>query len=171
MFNKIKNSVLILVSVLTISACQSPKEKALVNIKKLETEDSIFSPRLIEDLKKSYLDFANKYPDDEKSPDFIFKAAQQCTAIGQYEKSINLLQSIVEKYPKDKRSEEASFLEGFIYENNLKDYAKAKAAYLNFIAKFPKSELADDAKIAIENLGKSPEEIFKSFKNKNNSVN
>ena len=165
-----KRNSLIIFMVFAFAACHSPKEKALDTIKKLEAADSIFSPKAIEDLKTAYLDFAGKYPDDELSPEFIFKSAQRCNAIAQHEQAIKLFQSIIDKYPKSKRCEEALFLQGYIYENSMKDLAKAKETYTKFLEKYPNNELADDAKLAIQNLGKSPEEIFESFKHKKDSA-
>ena len=164
MFKKIKILALGLVSIFTIVACHSPKEKSLVEIKKMEAADSIFSPKAIEDLKTAYLDFANKYPDDELSPEFIFKSAQRCNAIAQHEQAIKLFQSVIDKYPKSKRCEEALFLQGYIYENSLNDLSKAKEVYTSFIKKYPTSELTEDARLAIQNLGKTPEEILNGFK-------
>ena len=152
-----------------IIACNSPKEKALKNIKMLEASDSIFSPQNIEATKRAYLDFANKYPDDDLAPEYIFKAAQRCNVMAEHEEALKLFNSIIEKYPKSPRSEEALFLQGFIYENSIKDLPKAQKVYLAFIEKYPNSDLAEDAKAAIKNLGKSPEEIFESFE-KNDST-
>ena len=167
MFKKINNTIYILLSVIALAACHSPKEKALETIKKMEASDSIFSPKAIEDLKTAYLDFATKYPDDELSPEFLFKSAQRCNAIAQHEQAIKIFQSVIDKYPKSKRCEEALFLQGYIYENSLQDLIKAKLVYSDFLQKYPNSELADDAKSAIKNLGKTPEEIMESFKDKN----
>ncbi len=166
MFNKIRNSVFILVSVFAFAACHSPKEKSLDNIKKLEAADSIFSPRAIEELKNAYLDFSVKYPDDELSPEYIFKAAQRCNATAEHEQALKLFQQIIDQYPKSKVAEEALFLQGYIYENSLHDLVKAKTAYGHFLAKYPKSDLTEDAKLAIENLGKTPEEIFEKITHK-----
>ncbi len=171
MFKKTRNSVAILISVFAIIACHSPKEKALDAIKKMEAADSIFSPKSIEDLKTAYLDFATKYPDDELSAEFLFKSAQRCNAIAQHEQAIKIFQSVIDKYPKSKRCEEALFLQGYIYENSLNNLQKAKEMYTDFMQKYPNSELAEDAKLAIQNLGKTPEEILESFKNKKDSVN
>jgi len=164
-----KISVLIL-PVMLLSACHSPKEKALGNISKMEAADSVYSPKAIADLKGAYLDFALKYPDDEQSPEFIFKAAQRCNATADHEEAIRLFQRIIEKYPRHKLCEEAYFLQGYIYENSLNNLTKAKEVYTTFLQKYPKSELAEDARLALENLGKSPEEIFENFKHKRDSM-
>jgi hypothetical protein len=50
-----------------------------------------------------------------------------------------------------------------VYENSLQDYGKAKTVYTEFIRKYPESELVEDARISIRNLGKSPEEILESL--------
>ena len=55
------------------------------------------------------------------------------------------------------------FLKAFIYDNNLKDIKKARTAYSDFIQKYPKHELTDDAMISMDNLGKTPEQIVKEF--------
>jgi len=144
-------------------ACHSPKEKALENIRNLEAKDSVFTPQNIEALKTAYLDFAAKYPDDELAPEYTFKAAQRCNVMAQHEQALGLFQSIIEKYPKSQVSEEALFIQGYIYENNLQDYTKAKQVYTTFIEKYPKSELAEDARYAIANLGRTPDEIFENF--------
>lgn len=159
-------SLIVLVTLVSLAACNSPKEKALTRIKGMEASDSVFSPAAIADLKAAYLDFANKYPDDEMSPEFIFKAAQRCNAVSMHQEAIGLFNSILQKYPKSKLCEEALFLQGYIYENNLQDYSKAKEIYTEFVSKYPDSELTEDAKLSIQNLGKSPEEIFESFHGK-----
>lgn len=161
-----KKLVFISLAILTVIACQSPKEKALANIKALEANDSIFSPENIEKLKVAYIDFANKYPDDELAPEFLFKAGQRCNVSAQHTEAINLFQQVIDKYPKHRIAEEALFLQGYVYENSLKDMNRAKTVYTQFIEKYPNSELAEDAKYSIENLGKTPEEIFRELDKK-----
>jgi outer membrane protein assembly factor BamD (BamD/ComL family) len=163
-------SILAGLILLILTACHSPKEKALANIKTMEASDTIFTPKSIEDMKAAYLDFANKYPDDELAPEFIFKAAQRCNATGEHQEAITLFNSIIEKYPKHKIGEEALFLQGYIYENSLQDNAKATEVFTRFIQKYPNSELAEDAKLEIENMGKSPEEILQGITHKQDSV-
>lgn len=167
---KVYSNIIFMLAVALVAACHSPKEKSLDNIKRMEANDSIFSPKAIEDLKTAYLDFADKYPQDELSPDYIFKAAQRCNATAQHEEAIQLFQKVIDKYPKSKLCEEALFLQAYIYENSMQKLDKAKEIYLDFIKKYPESDLTEDAKLAIENLGKSPEEIFESFKNKKDSA-
>jgi TolA-binding protein len=155
---------------LVLAACQSPKEKALANIKRMEASDTLFSPQSISEMKATYLDFADKYPDDELSPEFIFKAAQRCNATSEHQEAISLFNRILEKYPKHKLCEEALFLQGYIYENSLNDHAKATAIFQRFIQTYPNSDLAEDAKLEIENMGKTPEEILQGVIHKSDSA-
>jgi TolA-binding protein len=67
----------------------------------------------------------------------------------------------LQQYPKSSYAEEALFLSAYTYENNLNELPKAKALYEQFITQYPKAELSEDAKFALENLGKSPEDLLK----------
>ncbi len=151
------------VALVVLSACNSPKEKALTHIRELEANDSVFSPEQIEKVKAAYIEFAEKYPDDDLAPELLFKAGQRCNVTADHEKAIALFQRVIDTYPKHKIAEEALFLQAYVYENSMADFAKAKQTYNAFIAKYPNSDLAEDARLAIQNMGKSPEEIFESF--------
>jgi TolA-binding protein len=165
-----KKILVITIAVLALAACQSPKEKALENIKQLEASDSTFSPEQIEKVKAAYIDFATKYPDDELAPEFLFKAGQRCNVSADHDKAIALFQQVIDNYPKNKIAEEALFLQAYIYENSMNDYAKAKATYTKFIELYPQSDLAEDANYSIKNLGKTPEQIFESFENNDSTA-
>lgn len=165
-----KKVFFIALAIVTIVACQSPKEKALANIKNLEANDSIFSPEQIEKVKAAYIDFANKYPDDELAPEFLFKAGQRCNASANHEQAIGLFQQVMDKYPTHKIAEDAMFLQGYVYETGIRDMSRAKTVYVKFIEMYPTSELAEDAKYSIENLGKTPEQIFEEFDKKDSAV-
>jgi len=149
-----------------VTACTSPKEKALKEIKALEQNDSAFSETLMESLKQKYTSFVQEYPDDEVSPMFLLKASQQAIAMNQANEAIELLSQVTQKYPKTAYAEEAMFLLALTYENNLNDLAKAKEAYELFVKTYPKAELAGEALLAIKNLGKSPEQILEEANGK-----
>ncbi len=152
---------IVIIALLAAVACQSPKEKAFNKIKTLEGNDSAFSNELMSELKLAYLDFATAYPDDEHAAEFTFKAAQRAIVLQQPTEAVELLAKILVQYPKSPFCEEALFLEAYTNENNLNDLPKAKANYEEFLKKYPKGELAQDASLALENLGKTPEEILK----------
>ncbi len=116
----------------------------------------------------AYQQYADAFPDDEQSPAYLFKGAEVLRTLKDYSKAIQIYRTIHDKYPKYEKAPHSLFLMGFSYENDLKDLEKAKQLYKEFIDKYPKHELADDVQFSMQNLGKSPEEIIKSFEKNNN---
>ncbi|MEZ4925598.1 MAG: tetratricopeptide repeat protein [Saprospiraceae bacterium] len=100
----------------------------------------------------------------EKYADVILKAAGLAKTIGLPEKSIELYRKVAEGAPDNKKAPTALFMIGFVYENDLNDLEKAKQVYETFLDKYPNDpDFADDAQMALKNLGKSPEELIKEF--------
>ncbi len=156
-----------------IIACQSPKEKALQVIDTLEAQDTSFTIENSAKLKDAYIDFADKYPDDEKAPEFLFKAGQRMSVLASekndmaiHQESIAIFERICNTYPKNHYAEEAFFLSAYVYENSLKDIEKAKVRYERFIERYPQSELKEDAELAIKNIGIDPAEIIRRAQEK-----
>ena len=85
---------------------------------------------------------------------------------GQPDKSIENFNKVIKEFPDFKKIEECYFLKGFVFENYLKDFASAKKSYNEFLTKFPKSDLADDAQVSLENMGLTPEQIMRKFEAK-----
>lgn len=163
-------TITLFLAVIIIAACQSPKEKALANIKELENADSLMSKEHLEKVKAAYIDFANKYPDDELAAEFLFKAGQRCNVTGSHDEAITLFQRVIDEYPKNKIAEESLFLQAYVYENSMLDFAAARSAYKRFIEKYPNSDLKEDAELSLKNMGKSPEQIFAEFEKSDSAV-
>ncbi|MBK8955698.1 MAG: hypothetical protein IPM34_09085 [Saprospiraceae bacterium] len=123
------------------------------------------------DVAFNYVDACEAYalvlPHSEKSPEFLFSAAQTAKLLQTYDKCISIFDWIIEKYPTHPKAENASFMKAFLFDNDLKDTAVARKFYVEFISKYPKSEFVDDAQILIQNLGKSEEEILEEIQRKN----
>lgn len=151
---------LVCIATLLLAACQSPKEKALEHIRSLEQSDSLFNISQMTELYWSYIDFADKYPDDERAPDFLFKAGQRSKLLIKSNEGINLFERIIKNYPKSALCEQALISMAYFYENDLNDLEKARLFYTRFIENYPASELASSAQFALKNLGKSPEDVF-----------
>jgi outer membrane protein assembly factor BamD (BamD/ComL family) len=166
---------------LFISSCSNEQQKqqdpavllhenSIVDIKKLEAEmhksaeiNNVTAGLAIQ----AYSDFAGNFPDDSLSPDYLFKAAEIATATQQYPQALTYYKTITDKYPQFKLNKESLYLQGYLLDNFLNDDAKAKLIYEQVITKYPASSYASDAKAAINNLGKSDEELIKEFKKKN----
>ncbi len=72
--------------------------------------------------------------------------------MGSFEQSVSLLNQIVESYQYDILSDDAYFLMGTIYEDQLKDNTKAMEIYQDFLVKFPGSLHSAEARKRFRNL-------------------
>lgn len=114
----------------------------------------------------AYADYAKNFPDDPQTPEYLFKAGRIATTMRQSKQAIDFYKTVYTKYPDFNKAPDALFLQGFVYESQLNDTAKAKAVYSEVIEKYPKTRLAEDARASIDNMGKSPEELIKEFEKK-----
>jgi len=147
-----------------------PREKFIEQIKQNETKmhaSAQLDPNLGMLSVKAYSDFAKMFPEDSLTPDFLFKAGEIATACQQYSQAMIYYTGITEKYPDFKLAPESLYLQANLLDNFLNDDVKAKIVYEKVIAKYPTLPYAEDAKAAIQNLGKSDEELIKEFEKKN----
>jgi hypothetical protein len=66
----------------------------------------------------------------------------------------------LERYPDHEKADQAQFLIGFTYSEQLMDYDAARAAFTEMIEEYPGSELVDDAEWMIENMETPIEEFL-----------
>jgi hypothetical protein len=152
------------------SALSEGRPQYIERIKKLEAE--MHKSMQLNDVTAgvavtAYDNFVKMFPDDSLAPDFLFKAGEITTATKQYPQSLMYYQNITAKYPKYKLVDVSLYMQGVLLDNYLNDDAKAKIIYEEVIAKYPGSSYAMDAKAAINNLGKSDEQLIEEFKKKN----
>lgn len=119
------------------------------------------------ELIAAYDEFVKKYPKDTVSARFLFEAGRLSMNTNQGKDAVKYFDKVITDFPDYKKKPDCMFLKGFVYDELLKDLAKAKEAYLAFVAKYPSHELVDDAKASIDNLGKTPEQLIKEFEAKN----
>ena len=100
----------------------------------------------------------------DKKVDLLLMAGALAKTIGNPNKAVQLYYNVGEKMPAHPKAPTALFMQAFIYENDLQDLEKAKAAYELFLKRYPNDpDYADDAQTALQLLGKSPEEIIRQF--------
>lgn len=87
-----------------------------------------------------------------KTPQQLFESAQ---AAPSPKDRIDLYRQLVKRYPKERVSEQAAFMIGFTYSEELGDSASARAAFEDFIRTHPKSDLVTSAKWMIDNMTKA----------------
>ncbi|MBC8487165.1 MAG: tetratricopeptide repeat protein [Bacteroidetes bacterium] len=164
----IKTFGYLIITVVVLSACSSPKEKIQLNIKNLEEtlfsdENKMVDRDKASELIDAYIEYADEFPDDKQAPDYLFKAGDMAMNLNMPHKAIEVFDRILQNYPDFEKTPQCLFLKGYVYENNLNDLEEARKIYTEFLEKFPDDEFADDAEVSIKNLGKSPEELIKEF--------
>ena len=71
-------------------------------------------------------------------------------AIARYEE-------LLKRFPDSRYCAQAQFMIGFIHDQDGR-FDAARQAYQSVIDSYPTSELADDARVSIANMGKAPEQ-------------
>lgn len=117
-------------------------------------------------LLAAYQQYSVDYPSDTLGAEYLFKAADFCRYLHDPMKSIELYALVYNKYPSLSKRPYALFLQGFIYENELKNLSAAREKYQQFLDTYPDLPFAKDVRITMNNLGKSPEELVKEFEEK-----
>ena len=157
-----------IVLLLIISACtneQQELKKEIDALEKLAFEDTTgtFLNESDVALVDKYIAYADKYPESNEAPDYLFKAAEISMNIGNHMQAIQLFDRFREQYPDEEKAPVALFFKGFIFDDRLKDFPTAEEVYNEFLKNYPAHELADDVQAMKQHLGKSDEEIIREF--------
>jgi outer membrane protein assembly factor BamD (BamD/ComL family) len=145
----------------------STKEKIEVLEMKLFGQESQYNGVEALQLMHLYQRYADSLPADSLSPEYLFKAADISLYQQEGHKTLAILDQLINGYQKHPHVAMSAFLKAFVYDTKLNDTAAARSYYTAFIDSFPDHEFADDAKNAIRNIGKSPEELIREFEKMN----
>lgn len=116
---------------------------------------------------QAYTDYANGWPKDTISAEYLFKGAEIAMNLNKSGMAIEYYNRILLNYPEFKKRPYCMFLQAFILENQMNQYDQAKARYQEFIDKYPDHILVNDARASIENMGKPIEDLIKEWDLKN----
>jgi TolA-binding protein len=147
-----------------------PKEQYVNHVKAMEEKmraSKMLDAAVANEAIRAYSEFAFSFPEDSSSADYLFKAGEVATSIGNYQQALIYYKTINDKYPKFNLVVESLYLQGFIYDNYMNDDNNAREIYTKLIKDYPQHKLAEDAKAAINNLGKTDEQLIEEFKKKN----
>lgn len=154
---------------LMLASCSANREQSLQDIKLAENNlyanegAFLFSDSLADITLNAYTSFVSDFPKDSLSAEYLFKAADLYRAKHEFDKAVATFEKVGKEYPEYKKVPQTVFLQGFIYENDIKDLPKAKERYEYFIATYPEHPLARDVQFSLNNLGKTPEQIIQEF--------
>jgi TolA-binding protein len=100
-------------------------------------------------------EFIEQYPDDPRADVALQALARVLMNQKKNKEAIDRYETLITDFPQSRYCAQAQFMIGYIYDQ-LGDEDQAKKAYQKLIDTYPKSELVDDAKISIQNMGKTP---------------
>ena len=86
----------------------------------------------------------------EEEAEALFQRAQESK---EWQERLDLYAEFRQKFPDHAKSCDALFMIGFIYAEELKDYAKAQDSFNQLVRDYPDCNLAKDAKYMLDNLG------------------
>ncbi len=135
---------------LVIGCGKMPDERLLEKGRKLEQKQK-FKEALAQ-----YEKMVKQFPSSPKVPQAMYSMGNvYMYGLQDYPKAVETFTKITETYSDTmKVAAQAQFLIGFVYNNFAPDTAKARAAYVQFLQKYPKHELASSVKWELEHLGK-----------------
>ena len=105
-------------------------------------------------------------PKSEKSAEFLHDAGRTAGYMRAFPKAIELYSWVLEKYPDNEQTANSTFMLGYTYDNDMKDYGEARKYYEQFLDKYPSHDLAASAKVLLENLGVPDDEIIERLQKK-----
>jgi tetratricopeptide (TPR) repeat protein len=172
--NIFPKTIVMLLIVVSIGACQSAKEKLSNEIASGEARlfsDTVKTLNIDEsnNVLNNYLVYADKFKDDTLSAAYLFKAGDLANGLRRPKEAIAIFERLRTSFPDYRKSAAALFMEGFIYETAMGDKEKAKEKYKEFIQKYPNHNLTASAQASLDQLNSNltDEELIKSFEAKN----
>jgi outer membrane protein assembly factor BamD (BamD/ComL family) len=87
----------------------------------------------------------------DQSADDLMRLATETT--NSHDK-IAIYEVLLKRYPQYERADEARFMVGFTYSEELKDLAAARREFERVVEEYPQSEIRESAVYMLQNLGK-----------------
>lgn len=153
--------------------CQSEQSERQDALEQIRTDETFIQNQMAEgagteemsdrsrQLAERYAGFQERFPDHDKSPDFLFQGAMlYAEMLGEFNKSIELLLRLQQDYQEHEIAERALFLAGFMYDYELDEPEKADELYTRFLQMYPESELAEGVHQAREYSGSDPDQVI-----------
>ena len=145
-------------------ACgETEKKLTLDDVKEAEKtlmdENWTMNMDVASQVAETYCKFVEQNPDDPTAPTWLFHAMEINVNLKNADKSVELCNQLVDKYPESNWSPKSLMLLGsYVYEEQLQDTAMAHKAYQRLIDEYPKNDLVNDAQVLIKCLGLTDEE-------------
>lgn len=166
-----KKALVLIFLVISVFACSNKKEKLKAEIHSVDNNDSLVSNQTMARFNRLLREYVDTYPGDENNPAYYFKIAQSANALNEPSVAVRYLDTFMTRHPQHPRVPDALLLKGYTYENIGHDKDKALECYEDFIVKYPDHPSAEQAKLAIVQIDKTPEELVNEFLSRDSSDN
>lgn len=149
-----------------ISSCQSSKTETAADL--FKQADSLFTKNKTDEAFKVLAEVETRFKSDTTVMCEVWRVTAEAYAQykNEFSKTIEYYDRIVNTYPNTPQAVASLFKKAYTYENGLNDNDRAKAAYEEFIKKYPNHELADDAQTMIDFLGKPADDLIEMLEKK-----
>jgi len=154
------------------TACQPKENPAQLQLREeissmekqlLEAEDASKKPDVAVELVAKTLQYAKDYPQDTLTPMLLFKAADAARGAKQYGKAVQLWGQVWRNYENHPKAPMALFLQGFIFDSDLRKADMAKKYYNQFLEKYPTDPLVPQVKQLLSVVEENPNDLVKKF--------
>lgn len=149
---------------------EAPDTKATEMSQRIQgMEDSLFNSsqfdiRKAQGLVDVYKAYAAAFPADTLAPEYLFRAAGVYKSMRQPQQSVALYDRIIRDHTQWPRIADAFYLKAFTMDSELDQKGEAEKAYKQVINLFPDHPFARDARIMIDNLMLTDEELIMKFR-------
>jgi outer membrane protein assembly factor BamD (BamD/ComL family) len=166
-----QKTLLLPLLMLVLTSCGPSRQKEISMIRNIEgrlysSSATSFDRESADSLLMMYSAFIKKHPGDSLTRNFIFKAGNLFMTEGKGREALEMFDLYMNKYPEDAKTPVCMFFKGYINETIMNDLEKAQEIYILFLEKYPRHDFADDARNALNNLGKTPEQMVAGFEAK-----
>lgn len=167
-----KYFVYLLSIALFVASCSETKESALAKVEEAESNlyakegNFQFNDSLATITIDAYLNYADNFKQDSLAAEYLFKAADLYRAKREFQQALEVYDRLQKNHPDFRKIPQTVFLQGFVYENDLRELDNARERYEAFIAEYPNHDLVKDVQFSLKNLGKTPEQIIEEFTKK-----
>ncbi len=142
-----------------------PRESIVGRIDSLErvllNEDVALNDAAAAQLIKDYLGFQERWPDDPKCPDYLFKAADVMRGMYRVADACTALDLLVRRYPQSPQAPEALFFAGFMLHNDISEHQKAHEYLQRVVDEYPLHPRAVEARQMIQVMGMDEQDLLR----------
>lgn len=134
-------------------------KKREADLEKGDNPNNAKKYRMIE----AYIAYSERFNNRENADEYLFRAARMASEVGMTAESIKYFDRLYNEFDRYEDRPLALFMKAFVLENHANNLDEARIHYEKFLQEYPTHEMADDARISIQNLGKSAEDIIREF--------